>query len=150
MAVDSISLLAQQSYSEIQNRPKINMQSGVNETPMTRAASFHNMVDKQFNSFANLSSSQILDRIQQARNPSAVSYAASANGNISGTVGTAFKALHNTVAKQESAVRRSLIGEASLIDILTATTEAKNVMDTTVRVRDKFLEAFDKVMNMAM
>lgn len=149
MAVDSISLLAQQSYSEIQNRPKIDIRSGVNETPMTRAASFHKMVDKQFNSFANLSSNQILDRIQQARSPSA-SYAASANGNIGGTVGTAFKALHNTVAKQETAVRKSLIGEASLIDILTATTEAKNVMDTTVRVRDKFLEAFDKVMNMAM
>ncbi len=150
MAVDSISLLAQQSYSEIQNRPKIDVRSGVNETPMTRAANFHNMVDKQFNSFANLSSTQILDRIQQARNPSISYTAASTNGNISGTVGTAFKALHNTVSKQESAVRKSLIGEASLIDILTATTEAKNVMDTTVRVRDKFLEAFDKVMNMAM
>jgi flagellar hook-basal body complex protein FliE len=67
-----------------------------------------------------------------------------------GLVGSATNTLRGAVAKQEQIVKKSLIGEASLVELLTATTEAKNVMDTTVRVRDKFLEAFDKVMNMSM
>lgn len=152
MSVDSVGLLAQQSYTQIQDRPKLD----VAETPMTRAVSFHDTVERQFNSFANMSPDQILSRIQGVKQANvtgflgAASVAATSNGLSSGVVGNTVKAIRGSVSKHEQTARKSLIGEASLIELLTATTEAKNTMEATVKVRDKFLEAFDKVMNMSM
>ncbi len=146
MAIDSIGLLAQQSYSQIQERPRVDFA----EASVNRAANFHQMVDKQFNSFAKMTPAQILSHIQDARSSGVNSYAAASSGSISGVIGSTTNALRSAVSKQENVARKLLVGEASLIDLLTSTTEAKNVMDSTVKVRDKFLEAFDKVMNMSM
>lgn len=145
MAIDSIGLLAQQSYSQIQERPKVEF----SEASVNRAASFHQMVDNQFNSFAKMTPTQILSHIQGAKNSGVNSYDAASSKNAS-VMGSATNALRSAVSKQENVARKSLVGQASLIDLLTATTEAKNVMDSTVKVRDKFLEAFDRVMNMSM
>jgi flagellar hook-basal body complex protein FliE len=144
MAIDSIGLLAQQSYAQIQDRPKVDFA----EASVTRAADFHQMVGKQFNSFAKMSPAQILNHIQNARGAGESSY--SSGSKASGVVGGATNVLRSAVLRQEDVARKSLVGQASLIDLLTATTEAKTVMDTTVKVRDKLLEAFDKVMNMSM
>ena len=152
MSVDSVGLLAQQSYTQIQDRPKLD----VAKTPMSRAVSFQDTVERQFNSFANMSPDQILSRIQGAKQAGsagfagAASVAAASNGLSSGIVGNTVKAIRSSVSNHEQTARKSLIGEASLIELLTATTEAKNTMEATVKVRDKFLEAFDKVMNMSM
>ena len=153
MSVDSVGLLAQQSYTQIQDRPKLD----VAETPMTRAASFQDTVERQFNSFANMSPDQILSRIQGAKQASGAGFAgassvaaAASNGLSSGIVGNTVKAIRSSVSNHEQTARKTLIGEASLVELLTATTEAKNTMEATVKVRDKFLEAFDKVMNMSM
>ncbi len=151
MAVDGVGLIAQQSYTQIQDRPKLN----VAEAPITRATSFHNTVEKQFNSFANMSPDQILNRIQGARRTGDAGFnaagTAAVNNNIqSGIIGNTAKAIRSSVLTHEQTARKSLIGEASLTELLTATTDAKNTMEATVKVRDKFLEAFDKVMNMSM
>lgn len=146
MAIDSIGLLAQQSYSQIQERPKVDF----SEASVNRATSFHQMVDNQFNSFAKMTPAQILSHIQGTRNSGVNSYTTADSGNNNGLIASSTNALRSAVAKQENVARKSLVGQASLIDLLTATTEAKNVMDSTVKVRDKFLEAFDKVMNMSM
>lgn len=145
MTIDSVGLLAQQSYTQIQDRPKLE----IAETPINQAVSFHNTVEKQFNSFANMTPDQILSRIQGAKQTGASS-SVSDNGVSNGIVGNTVKAIRNSVSNNEQTARKSLIGEASLIELLTATTEAKNTMEATVKVRDKFLEAFDKVMNMSM
>jgi len=140
MAIDSIALLAQNSYAKVQDQPRVK----VDDTSVVGAVKFHSMVEKQFNSFARMTPPQILDHIQNAK---------STTSSTSTNPGVAFGAIRGArgaLQNQEHVVRRSLIGEASLIDVLTTTTEAKNVLDTTVKVRDKFLEAFDKVMNMAM
>lgn len=141
MAIDSIALLAQNSYTKIQDQPRFR----VDDVERTEAIKFQSMVEKQFNSFAKMTPAQILSHIQSAK-----SVSSNTNINNSGVVFSAAKNIRETLQKQEHTVRKSLIGEASLIDVLTTTTEAKNVMDTTIRVRDKLLEAFDKVMNMAM
>jgi flagellar hook-basal body complex protein FliE len=152
MSVNSIGLLAHQSYTQIQDRPKLD----ATETPMGKAASFHDTVEKQFNSFAAMSPEQILNRIQGTKQSNGSSaFAATAisdkSGNVSGgVIGSAVKAIRGSVSQHERTARKSLIGEASLIELLTATTEAKNTMEATVKMRDKFLEAFDKVMNMSM
>lgn len=145
MTVDSVGLLAQQSYAQIQDRPKLE----VAETPINRAVSFHNTVERQFNSFANMTPDQILSRIQGAKQAD-TSFSVPDNGVSNGIVGNTVNAIRNSVSNHEQTARKSLIGEASLIELLTATTEAKNTMEATVKVRDKFLEAFDKVMNMSM
>lgn len=145
MTIDSVGLLAQQSYTQIQDRPKLE----VADAPINQAVSFHNTVEKQFNSFANMTPDQILSRIQGAKQ-AGVSTSVSDNAVSSGIVGNTVKTIRNSVANHEQTARKSLIGEASLIELLTATTEAKNTMEATVKVRDKFLEAFDKVMNMSM
>ena len=141
MAVDSISLLAQNTYSQIQNRPKMTVDQ---DLPVQQAVSFQNMVKKDFNSFSKMSPAQILQHIQSAK--SAVSSSGASNGVISSSV----SGLRGTLNNHEKLVRKSLINEASLVDVLTATTEATNTMKTIVTVRDKFMEAFDKVMNMSM
>jgi flagellar hook-basal body complex protein FliE len=144
MAIDSIGLLAQQSYTQIQDRQKVDFA----EASVTRAVDFHQMVDKQFNSFAKMSPAQILSRIQNARGVGESSYIS--GSKVSGAVSGVTNVLRSAVSRQEDVARKSLVGQASLIELLTATTEAKNIMDTTVKVRDKLLEAFDKVMNMSM
>ena len=141
MSLDSIGLIAQQSYNQIQDRPKI-----ISNDSVGKAASFHDIVNKQFNSFAELSPDQILNRIQNARQ-GANSFMATNTGNIAGSV---MNNLSTVIRRQEDVARKSLIGEASLIDLLTATTEAKNVMEATVMIRNKFIETWEKVMTMSM
>ena len=104
-----------------------------------------------------MSPAQILNHIQGARQSKNVagsttiaSNAVASSGNSNGIFSSTTRTIRESVAKQENFARKSLIGEASLVELMTATTEAKNTMDTAVKVRDKFLEAFDKVMNMSM
>jgi hypothetical protein len=144
MAIDHISLLAQNRYTQIQDLPKVSVDQAMK---VEQAVTFQNMVTKNFNSFAKMSPDQILQRIQGAKSV--------ANGNSSdiysnGVLGSGVSALRGTLNQHEKVVRKSLINEASLIDVLTATTEATNTMKTMVSVRDKFMEAFDKVMNMSI
>jgi flagellar hook-basal body complex protein FliE len=142
MAVDSISLLAQNTYSQIQNRPKVAVDQDIQ---VQQAVSFQNMVKKDFNSFSKMSPAQILQHIQGAK-----SAVGSSGVDSTGMVGSGVSALRSTLNQHEKVVRKSLINEASLVDVLTATTEATNTMKTMVSVRDKFMEAFDKVMNMSI
>lgn len=143
MAIDHISLLAQNRYTQIQDLPKVSVDQAMK---VEQAVTFQNMVTKNFNSFAKMSPDQILQHIQSAK-----SFANLNSFNVSnGLLGSGVSALRGTLNKHEKMVRKSLINEASLIDVLTATTEATNTMKTMVSVRDKFMEAFDKVMNMSI
>jgi flagellar hook-basal body complex protein FliE len=92
-----------------------------------------------------MSPAQILQHIQGAK-----SAVGSSGVYSTGMVGSSVSALRSTLNQHEKVVRKSLINEASLVDVLTATTEATNTMKTMVSVRDKFMEAFDKVMNMSI
>jgi flagellar hook-basal body complex protein FliE len=146
MAIDSISLLAQNTYSQIQNRPKVVIDQDIQ---VQQAVSFQNMVKKDFNSFSKMSPAQILQHIQGAKAATNSNYVAGAYASA-GVIGSSVSNLRSTLNQHEKVVRKSLINEASLVDVLTATTEATNTMKTIVSVRDKFMEAFDKVMNMSM
>jgi len=115
---------------------------------MSQAVDFHRMVDQQFNSFSKMSPAQILAHIQGVRGSGASSTDFQAREQS--VASTITKTIRETVGKQEEVTRKSLIGEASMVELLTATTEAKNLMDATVKVRDEFLKAFDKVINMSM
>lgn len=142
MAVDSISLAAQNIYNKIQSQPRV--EATESQDQYSQSVKFHDMVDVQFNRFSKMTPQQILGHIQGHKSQSVSESSAAGLAEIAtGTV-------RDTLRKQEQVSRKALINEASLIDVLTATTEATNTMKTVVEVRNKFMEAFDKVMNMSV
>lgn len=145
MADSSIALTATNLYTSIQDRQKIQ----VEPTTVKGANEFQNMVKVQFNKFSEMSPDQILNHIKAAQGTGRATAAAS-TGQASGIASTIVRGVRTTLNKQERTSRKALINEASLIDVLTTTTEATNTVKTLVEVRNKFLEAYDKVMNMSV
>jgi flagellar hook-basal body complex protein FliE len=141
MAIDSVSLAAQALYTKVQSQPKVAVPESTGT--YTQAVKFHEMVDVQFNRFSRMSPEQILGHIQDARSAAAVV-------GSSGIAEAVTQNIREPLKKQEQVSRKALINKASLVDVLTATTEATNTMKTVVEVRNKFMEAFDKVMNMSI
>lgn len=142
MSIDNISLLAAQTaYTKINNQPTSPESAGVKD-----ASSFHNMVNVAFNNFANMTPDQILNHIAGARENGFVASSLPQSGIAESVIGD----LRKKVGTQENIVRKSLINEASFTDLLTTTNEAKTNLQAMVTVRDKFLEAFEKIMNMSI
>ena len=50
----------------------------------------------------------------------------------------------------ERVLRKSLVGEASVLELMTTVTEAKNNMEVAVKIRDKVIEAYNNIFNIAM
>ena len=147
MSDAGVVLNAANIYSNIQNQPKVQ----TDPTTVQGANNFQDMVKVQFNKFAEMSPEQILMHIRSAQGQSTKQASSSAmNGQSSGVAGNVLKNVRKTLHNQEHVARKSLVNEASLIDVLTATTEATNTLKTLVEVRNKFLEAHEKVMNMSV
>lgn len=152
MSDQSVLLNAANIYSSIQNQQKVK----TDPTTIQGAHDFQNMVKVQFNKFADMSPEQILMHIRNAQGQQASaasvnnSQATAATGKSSGIVSDTVKSLRQSLRKQETVARKSLVNEASLIEVLTATTEATNNLKTLVELRNKFLEAHEKVMNMSV
>lgn len=137
--IDSLSLMAQKSYNAAQERPQVNSSNSINNSQQ-----FSQMVEKNFNDFARLSPTQIQERIMLSKNTV---------NNVSGNSNFASKLVSNvktTLETYEDQSRKSLIGESSLTELLTSANKAKNTLESTVKLRQKFLEACDKVLNMSM
>jgi flagellar hook-basal body complex protein FliE len=142
MSIDNISLLsAQAAYTKINDQSISSELAGVKD-----ASSFQNMVNISFNNFAKMTPDQILSHITQVRGNGVVSPASAQSGVAESVIGE----LRKKVGAQENIIRKSLINEASFTDLLTTTNEAKTNLQAMVTVRDKFLEAFEKVMNMSI
>lgn len=139
MAIDNSAALAVANlYNTIQERPKVQS----DPTNIQGANDFQDMVKVQFNKFAQMKPEEILAHIKHKQSLSRVdATTASPASEIVGSV-------RNTLQRQELITRKSLINEASLVDVLTSTTEATNTLKTLVEVRNKFQEAADKVFNM--
>lgn len=142
MADQSAALLATNLYSSIQERPKVQTTDSV-----ASAADFQASLKVEFNKFANMSPKEILSHIKASQNTgNSASRPSSLNQN--GVGSSVIKNLRTTLESQEKMTRKSLVNEASLIDVLTSTTEATNTVKTLVEVRNKFMEAYNNVMNM--
>lgn len=144
MASEGIMLNAAAAYTNIQNQPKIQ----TDPTTVQGAKNFQDVVKVQFNNFSKMSPEQILMHIKSAQGQATISSSASnPNAHIAANI---LKQTRQTLRKQEQTARKSLVNEASLVDVLTATTEAANTIKVLVDVRNKFLEAHEKVMNMSV
>ena len=144
MADQSVALLATNLYSSIQERPK----TQPSPDSLGAAADFQKSLKVEFNKFATMSPQEILSHIKTSQNTNATSIRKSSSLNPNGIGASVISNLRSTLETQEKMTRKSLVNEASLIDLLTATTEATNTVKTLVEVRNKFMEAYDKVMNM--
>lgn len=139
----SAALTAANLYRTIEQRPKV---AAGEVSAVSAAKDFQNLVKVEFNKFASMSPEQILTHIKNVQGSSGGSQL----GLTDNIAFNAVKSLRKTVEQQDRTVRKSLINEASLIDVLTHTTEATNAIKTMVEVRNKFVEAFDKVMNLSV
>ena len=137
--VDSISLIAQNAYAKVNNTPVThNVKAAVN---------FHEMVNIEFNRFASMTPDQILSHINNIKTSGIdQAFTAAYNGVAENAIGE----LRKKIGSQEQVAKNSLIDEASILDLVTTTSEAKNTLQTMVVVRDKFLETFEKIMNMSI
>lgn len=145
MASEGIMLNAATAYSNIQNQPKMQ----ADPTTIKGATNFQDVVKVQFNNFAKMSPEQILMHIKSAQGHSSAANAVASTANADLASGV-LKKVRADLRKQEGTARKSLVNEASLVDLLTATTEATNTVKVLVEVRNKFLEAHEKVMNMSV
>ena len=73
----------------------------------------------------------------QAASTPAVSIAASITG-----------AARKTVDKQVDIGRKSLIGKASALDVVTSSNAARNTIETIVKFRDQFIQTVKDIVNM--
>jgi len=135
MSIDSISLIAQNAYTKVSSQPLADVKE---------AANFQDMVKVSFNSFASMTPDQILNHINSAK-ANSVNQTAPLS---SGLAETAFGELRKKLSTNEDTINKSLINEASLLDVVNTTNDARNALQVMVTVRDKMLEAFEKVMAM--
>lgn len=118
--------------------PQIDAQMNIDST-----ASFQNMVKNNFNSFAKMNPEQIMAVSKQVQNAGTSN--ASSHSSI---IEKIFSTIPQAIRKNEEVTKRAIINEASLTEVIAATSEAKAVLQTAVAVRNKVLDAFEKIMNM--
>ena len=133
-------LQAQSAYNtnSIQNNTKAQESAAVENT-----VSFQKMVVKNFESFANMKPEQILAAIKQARGASGVDNVQN-NNQVASLIGS----MSEVVKKDEDVKRRALLGEASLSEVIVATSEAKTTLQTTIAARNKLIEMWNQILNM--
>ena len=136
MSIDSISLVAQSAYTKVSSQPLADVKE---------AANFQDMVKVSFNNFANMTPDQILNHINNAKMSGINSVGATPS---SGLAEAAFGELRKKLSHSEDTINKSLINEASLLDVVNTTNDTNNTLQVMVAVRDKMLEAFEKVMAM--
>lgn len=108
------------------------------------AVNFQAMAKASLNKFSKMSPEQILSQIKQTNSNSLQARAASNSGSLASSVG----AMAKSIKTDEETKKRHIVGDASLTEVIEATIEAKTTLQKAVAVRNKALEAFEKIMNM--
>jgi flagellar hook-basal body complex protein FliE len=106
------------------------------------AVKFQDLVKVQFNHFAKMSPSEILDHITESRTHTR------SRVEDSLSISQSAENLGHLLRKQENITRKSIYGKASLQEVMLASNEAGNAVKTITTLRNKVFEALDKIMNM--
>lgn len=146
---DSVGLYAANLYGQIQNRqiPKTTEASSITRS---EANNFHKLVENNFNSYAKLSPSEILNKINATKKVGSTNTNNDVSLNLSRTATTELQKLRATLSKQEQESRNAALGKANLVELMTATTEAENYLSVLVAMRDELKGAWDKIWNMSL
>ncbi|MDF2965370.1 MAG: hypothetical protein K0Q51_758 [Rickettsiaceae bacterium] len=145
MAIDKASLQAFQAYSKVDSA---NFGSGIGPIPgesvkfgSSNGGNFKNIVDNVFNVYSKMSPEQILSHIKTRSVQSVPS------GNF---VTQAIAAVKAPLKAAEAVTKKALIGEASILELATSTTQAQNTLRTVVAFRDQLTQGLDKIFNMQL
>jgi flagellar hook-basal body complex protein FliE len=107
------------------------------------AVNFQKLVAKNFDNFSHMKPEQILSVMKQARAVSGVQ-----NIEHNNSVATMVGSLSHSIKHDEDVKRRAIIGEASLSEVISATSEAKTTLQTTIAARNKVIEMWNQILNM--
>jgi flagellar hook-basal body complex protein FliE len=136
-------LQAQSAYTTTNVAPNANMTSAAS---VENAANFQKMVAKNFDNFSNMKPEQILAVMKQAREVSGVQN--TQNTQHTNSITSLVGSLSNSIKHDEDVKKRAIIGEASLSEVISATSEAKTTLQTTIAARNKVIEMWNQIMNM--
>lgn len=110
-------------------------------SPKTEAAAnFKDMVEVNFNKFAKMSQTEILQHISAA--------SATLSTASTSTEASPIASLRASLRKQEIATQNLVAGTGSSLELVTAATEAQNTLQVMVTLRDKITEGFNQLLNM--
>ncbi len=134
MTIDMISSIQNicnetQKYNNINN---VNVNVAVNN-----AINFDKMVKQQFNNIIKTPIDQQF--------PININF--DNNCSNKNTVLDIAQTIRTTLNNYEQKTQESVIGKASIVDVLTSSTEVKNLIDVTVKIREKLMESWDKIIN---
>lgn len=108
------------------------------------AVSFHKMASQQLNKFSKMTPDQIMAQVKQT-NAKATQIS---NVQNAGTLATQVGTIARSMKANEETQKKYLVGDASLTEVIEATSEAKTTLQTAIAVRNKVLEAFQKVLDL--
>ena len=92
-----------------------------------------------------------LSRLDGTQNGAGVSGAAAGDGSGSGFAALVDQLASDTVqstAKAETTSMQAVAGEAGLVDVVTAMSNAEMVVQTVVSVRDRMVQAYNDIIRM--
>ncbi|MCC2646912.1 MAG: hypothetical protein K0R02_977 [Rickettsiaceae bacterium] len=146
MAIDKASLQAFQAYSKVDSK---NFGSGIDAVPgdsikfgSNGNSKFSNIVDNVFNAYSKMSPEQILSHIRTNAVDNNFS-----SGNI---ISQAISAVKAPLKAAEIVTKKALLGEASILELATSTTQAQNTLKTVVAFRDQLTQGLDKIFSMQL
>lgn len=134
-------LKASNAYTDTATR-KTDMPKGAQIQSDT--VSFQKMASQQLNKFSKMNADQILAQVRQTNAKASQSTSTQSSGILASNVGQVAKA----IKADEDTKKKYMVGDASLTEVIEATTEAKTTLQTAIAVRNKVLETFEKIMNM--
>ena len=122
-------------YHDIQARVVNNQANTVEE-----ANKFHKMVANNMDKFSKMTPDEVAHYISTGTNAVAREKAVSPAPVISG--------FRKKLESSEQTTRRSVVNEAPLTEVLANSMKAANNVEVLTKIRDKILEAYDKIISM--
>jgi flagellar hook-basal body complex protein FliE len=143
------SLYASSAYGQTQGREVTKTAEVVGKISDNNATEFQKVFETRFNGFANLSSAEILNKIRATPtiNDSSVE---AVSLDFSDKVRKEVMGLRQTLATQEFQAQKAATGEANLVELMTTSAKAKNLLNTFVAVRDEAKNAWEKIFTMPL
>lgn len=129
-------------YETAQKAPKLDI-NAPELKGLEATESFNKVMEAQQNAYSRLNSKQILAKIN--------AHKAGTGANVranNGLFNAVTNAIKDPISKAEDTTRKTMIGEASFLELTIASQNAKSTLQAMVTTREKLLEAFNKVLNM--
>ncbi|MDX1917112.1 MAG: flagellar hook-basal body complex protein FliE [Rickettsiaceae bacterium] len=142
-SINSINLEAMNAYNQV-SAQKITPNP---EIAMHEVSNFQKIMEVNFNKLATLTPEQILSRIHtttSARNQPAYTL------DISSNIASSLSGLRKTLIQQETEAKKAGEGQANIIELMTSTTKATNLLSAFVAVKDAAKESWEKIWSMSL